>query len=253
MIKHSDELQTAINAAKAGGKVALKYFQTKLDVRTKADDSFVTNADVASEKEIIKYITQTYPNAKFLAEESGGDKKENDFWIIDPIDGTRVFIKGVPQWAILIAHYKKGEITTGVCYIPTLNILLAAEKDKGAYVNGKRMHVSDVNTLNNAFGSFGSIRHYKNLDPIIQLNANKVVLRGFESAYGMALVAMGNMDVVIDVYAKPWDYAPFIRIIPEAGGKVTDFEGKEWNLETQNLVVTNGLLHEEVVKIINKK
>ena len=252
MIKHSQELQIAIRAARAGSKIALKYFQTKLDVKTKADKSFVTNADLETEKEIIKTIIHTYPDAKFLAEESGGDTKENDFWIIDPIDGTRVFIKGIPQWAILIAHYHKGEITTGVCYMPTLNILLAAEKDKGAFLNDKQIHVSDIDSLDKAFGSFGSIRHYKNLNPITNLNTSKVVLRGFESAYGMALVANGSMDIVIDTYAKPWDYAPFIRIIPEAGGKVTDFEGKEWNLETKTLVVTNGLLPDEVIKIINK-
>src|SRR6185437_13151013 len=99
---------------------------------------------------------------------------------IDPIDGTRVFIKGIPQWSILIAHYVNKEITTGVCYIPTQNMLLAAEKNKGAYVNGKQVTVSSVDSLDKAFGSFGSIRHYKNFDAITRLNDNKVVLRGFE-------------------------------------------------------------------------
>jgi fructose-1,6-bisphosphatase/inositol monophosphatase family enzyme len=248
----SQELQTAINAAKTGGKIALKYFQTNIEIKTKKDSSFVTIADVESEKAIIKEICKSYPNAKFLAEESGGDSNEKDFWIIDPIDGTRVFVKGIPQWSILIAHYANKEITSGVCYIPTQNILLAAEKNKGAFMNGKKVTVSKINSVEKAFGSFGSFRHYKNINPIIQLNANKTVLRGFESAYGLALVVTGSMDIVIDTYAKPWDYAPFIRIIPEAGGKVTDFDGKPWSLTSKNLLATNGILHDEVLKIINK-
>jgi fructose-1,6-bisphosphatase/inositol monophosphatase family enzyme len=250
---NSLELQMAIKAAQAGGKIALSYYQTNLEIRTKKDRSFVTIADVKTEEEIKKHILEVYPDAKFLAEESGGDIKENDFWIIDPIDGTRVFIKGISQWSILIAHYANGEITTGVCYIPTQNMVLAAEKNKGAYLNGKLISVSDIDSLDKAFGSFGSIRHYKNINPITNLNENKVVLRGFESAYGIALVATGSMDVVIDSYATPWDYAPFIRIIPEAGGKVTDFEGKNWDLNTKNLVVTNGLLHDKIINIINSK
>jgi fructose-1,6-bisphosphatase/inositol monophosphatase family enzyme len=252
MTNPSQELQTAIEAAKAGGKIALNYFQTKLDVKTKKDSSFVTNADLETEKTIKNSILKSYPDAKFLAEESGGDTNEKDFWIIDPIDGTRMFIKGITQWSILIAHYANNEITSGVCYIPTQDILLVAEKNSAAYLNGKQVTVSTINTLDKAFGSFGSIRHYKNIDPIIKLNENKTVLRGFESAYGLALVAKGSMDVVIDAYATPWDYAPFIRIIEEAGGKVTDFEGKPWNLETKNLVATNGLLHDRVIKVINK-
>jgi fructose-1,6-bisphosphatase/inositol monophosphatase family enzyme len=247
------ELQTAIKAAQAGGKIALSYYQTNLEIKTKKDKSLVTIADVKTEEAIKKHILEVYPDAKFLAEESGGDVKENDFWIIDPIDGTRVFIKGISQWSILIAHYRNNEITSSVCYIPTQNMLLTAEKNKGALLNGKRITVSKTDSLKGAFGNFGSIRHYKNIDPIINLNAKETVLRGFESAYGMALVASGSMDVVIDSHATPWDYAPFIRIIPEAGGKVTDFAGKDWNLETKNLVVTNGLLHDEVIKIINAK
>ena len=219
------ELQTAINAAKAAGKIALSYYQTNLlEIKTKKDKSFVTIADIKSEEQIKKTILEIYLDAKFLAEESGGDLNEKDFWIIDPIDGTRVFIKGITQWSILIAHYANGEITTGVCYIPTQDMLLSAEKNKGAYLNGKQIKVSDTDTLDKAFGSFGSIRHYKNFDPIVNLNAMKAVMRGFESAYGFSLVAKGSMDIVIDAYATPWDYAPFIRIIPEAGGKVTDFK-----------------------------
>src|SRR5579863_1856649 len=105
------ELQAAINSAKAGGKIALKYFRTTLDVRIKNDKSLVTIADIETENIIKETILTSLPQAKFLAEESGGDIHEKDFWIIDPIDGTRLFTRGVPQWSILIAHYKNNEIT----------------------------------------------------------------------------------------------------------------------------------------------
>ncbi len=247
------ELQTAIKAAQAGGKIALKYFHTKLDTKTKSDNTFVTNADIETEEVIKKYILKTYPEAKFLAEESSRDTNEEDFWIIDPIDGTVAFIKDIPQWAILIAHYKNKEVTAGVCYIPTQNILLYAEKGKGAYLNGKLATVSKTATIKLSFGNFGSIRHFIDPKPILKLIDAGIILRSYESCLGLSFLASGQMDVIIDGYGKIWDYAPFIRIILEAGGRVTDFEGKPWNLNSKNLVATNGLLHDQILKVINEK
>jgi histidinol-phosphatase len=249
----SIELQTAIKAAQAGEKIALKYFQTDLEIKTKTDNSILTIADIETEKAIKKHITKQFPDAKFLAEESGGNTKENDFWIIDPIDGTRLFAKGIPFWSILIAHYKDGEINLGVCAVPGQKRLLVAEKGKGAFLNGKRVNVSTQKNVKGAFGSFGSLHRFKSPDPILKLTKKEAILRSYEHAYALTFLAAGNMDVVIDSYGTPWDYAPFVRIISEAGGKVTDFEGKSWNLNTKNLVVTNGLLHGEVIKIINSK
>jgi fructose-1,6-bisphosphatase/inositol monophosphatase family enzyme len=249
----SFELQTAIDAAKAGGELALKYFQTELDVKTKKDNSIVTVADVEAEKEIIKYITKAFPDAKFLAEESGGNIKENDFWIIDPIDGTRVFVRGIPQWSILIAHYKNNEVITGICYIPTQNILISSEKNRGAYINGKRTRVSKTDKPQKSFGSFGSITRFKEFESVLRLKEANIPMRSYEHAYALCLLASGNFDFVIDAYGTPWDYAPFACIVPEAGGKLTDFEGKKWHLNSKSLLATNGILHDEIVKIINKK
>ncbi len=246
------ELQTAIEAAQAGEKIALKYFQTDLEIKTKTDNSILTIADIETEKVIKKHITRQFPDATFLAEESGGNTKENNFWIIDPIDGTRLFAKGIPFWSILIAHYKNGEINLGVCSVPGQKRLLVAEKGKGAFLNGKRVNVSTQKNVKGAFGSFGSLHRFKSPDPILKLTKKEAILRSYEHAYALTFLAAGNMDVVIDAYGTPWDYAPFISIISEAGGKVTDFEGKPWNLNTKNLVAPNGLLHDDVIKIINK-
>lgn len=247
------KLQTAIKAAQAGSKIALSYYGTDLEIKTKQDHSFVTTADIETEKEIKKLILDEYPDAKFLAEESGGSTNENDFWIIDPIDGTRLFIRGITQWSILISHYENGEITTGVCYIPTQNILVSAEKGKRTFLNEKKVNVSTTPKLSDSFGIFGSFKRFKNIDPIMHLSKSGATLRSFEHSYALSLLAEGNVDFVIDAHGTPWDYAPFIRIIAEAGGKVTDFEGKEWDLKSKNLVASNGLLHAEILKIINAK
>lgn len=248
--KFSLDLQVAIDAAKAGGRIALKYFDTSIEAKYKKDLSIVTVADVETEDAIKKYIVNHFPTAKFVAEESGGDINEKDFWIIDPIDGTRVFAKGIPQWSILIAHYKNKEVLSGVCYIPAQNILIVAEKGKGAFLNGEQVHVSTTSSARGSFGSFGSIHRFEDSKPILRLNEKDIVLRSYEHAYALSFLAAGKMDVVIDAYGTPWDYAPFIRIIPEAGGKVTDFEGNEWNLDSKNLLATNGILHDEIVSIL---
>ncbi len=249
----SKDLQTAIDAAKIGGEIALNYFLKEFTIEKKHDNSLLTTADPLVENAIKKHILQNIPKAKFLAEESGGDSKGNDLWIIDPIDGTRVFAHGITQWSILIAHYQNGEITLGLDYIPTQNMLVVAEKGIGAYLNGEKIKVSETKTVAQSFGSFGSINRFKDKQPILKLLDAEVILRSYEHAYALSLLSAGRMDVNIDSYGTPWDYAPFICIIPEAGGKITDFKGNPWNLETKQLLSTNGYLHDEVLTIINSK
>lgn len=253
MINPSKELQTAINAVKAGSELALSYFQKELTINLKKDNSLVTNADFLVEEEIKRHITKNFPKAKFLAEESGGNIHEKECWIIDPIDGTRVFTKRIPLWSILIAHYVDNEVTCGVCYIPSQNTLIAAEKGKGAYRNGKRIRVSKTNSVNNSFGNFGSLHRFSSTAPVLKLNDKGVVFRSYEHAYAFSFFVAGDMDLIIDGGGTPWDYAPFACIVPEAGGKLTDLEGKEWHLNSKNLLATNGILHDEILKIINKK
>lgn len=253
MISASKELQIAIEAAEIGSNIALKYFQTNLTIKTKDDNSILTVADIEVEQAIKQHITKYFPNAKFLAEESGGDRESDDCWIIDPIDGTRLFSKNIPLWSILIARYKNREVTLGVCAVPAQKIILVAEKGKGTFLNGKKVKVSTTSQAKRAFGSFGSLHRFNSIEPILELNKKNVILRSYEHAYALTFLASGNMDLVIDSYGTPWDYAPFICIIPEAGGKITDFEGKEWNFNSQNLLATNGILHDEILKIINKK
>lgn len=248
----SNELKVAIEAAKAGAKIALKYYGKQIKVTSKLDKTVVTQADKETEIAIKAHINSKFPKAKFVAEESGGDRNAKEFWIIDPIDGTRGFIRGIPGWRILIAYYKAGEILLGVSYAPFHDELLYAEKGKGAFTNNnKRAYVSTVKNLKDAFVAFGSPRHFKNKQHIISLIENAGSLRCFEpTSYSDYLLAAGVLDAYVDCYAEIWDAAPYRIIVEEAGGKFTNLEGKPWTFNDRGYISTNGLLHDQVIRIL---
>ncbi len=254
MENFSKELQTAIDAAKMGAKKALEYFDNESDLKTvqKSDNTPVTVADTATEEVIKNDILSKFPYAKILGEETGGSTEDESFWIIDPIDGTRVYSRGINAWAVLIAYYTKGEFTIGVSYFPVLNEMYYAEKGKGAFLNGKRLNISDTNPLKNSLINSGNPQYYKKKQVIIDLVEKSGIVRGYETTYADCLVAAGKMDASIDNNAKLWDFAAFAVIIPEAGGIITDLEGKPLQLQGSGCIISNGLIHNELVKIVNK-
>lgn len=247
----SNELKVAIEAAKIGAKRALKYYDKDLEIKLKEDNSVVTIADKESETAIKNYILTKFPSAKFVAEESEGNRNEKEFWIIDPIDGTRNFARNIPVWAVLISLYKNGKVILGVCYYPLLDLLLYAEDGTGAFCNEGMIHVSDVELIKNAYISFGSPRHFKNKQVLINLIEKSAGIRCPDSSHSAALLAMGKIDAVIDAYGQIWDIAPFKVIIEEAGGKVTNWQGKKWSIEDVGFIATNGLLDREILRIVN--
>ncbi len=248
----SDELKVAIEAAKKGAKVALRYYNKPLEVEFKKDKSVITIADRNSESAIKNCILSHYPSAKFVAEESGGNQKETDFWIIDPIDGTRNFSRNIPEWSVLISLYKNSEFTIGICYFPILNMLIYAETNKGAFCDGKRINVSSINSLRNSYTAFGSPRHFKDKQLVIDFINASGSTRCIDLSYSAYLLASGKMDALVDAYGKIWDVAPFKVIIEEAGGKLTNLQGKQWTIKDKGYIATNGFLHNQVVEIINK-
>lgn len=256
VINMSDKLQTAILAAKAGAQEALKYFNKNPQITIKPDNTPVTEGDENSEAAIIKTIKEKFPDAKFLGEESGGDKNEKELWVIDPIDGTKNFIRGLPFWGILIAYVVDNKPVIGVSYLPIFDELLAAEVGFGTTRNGEKIHVSGINAVKDAYINHGTLstKYYDgNLQNMIDLCALAFHERGFGDCYGYNLVARGKADIMFDAQNGPWDIAPFKVIIEEAGGKLTNFAGKEWTLADPDALATNGLLHDEVVALVNKK
>jgi fructose-1,6-bisphosphatase/inositol monophosphatase family enzyme len=249
----SKELQTAIDAAKLGADEARKYFRNNIAFEVKDDKTIVTAADTASENVIKSHITSNFPNAAFVAEESGGSRDKDAFWVVDPIDGTRAFARGISQWSILIAYYANHQVQLGLCYLPTLDMLVYAERGHGTYFNGEKVQVSDIAKAKEAYSNVGSMRHFKDFAVIEKLTRSTAAVRSYEHAYGMCYLVSGGMDIEVDANAKTWDYAPFVCMLEEAGGKITDMQGNPWNLGTSQVIATNGLLHDEVVNIVNGK
>ncbi|MBI4096666.1 MAG: inositol monophosphatase [Candidatus Levybacteria bacterium] len=249
----SNELRIAIGAAKKGAKEALKWYNKPLEIRLKEDKSVVTIADEQSENAIKQFILSYYPTARFIAEESRGNQKEIECWIIDPIDGTRNFSRGIPLWSVLISLYRKGEFVIGVCYFPVFNWLIFAEKNKGAFCNGKKINVSSISNLRVSYTAFGSPRHFKNKQKIIDLINASGSTRCMDLSYSAYLVASGKMDVLVDAYGKIWDVAPFKVIVEEAGGKLTNLQGNPWTINDEGYIATNGLLHDQIVQLINSQ
>lgn len=249
----SDELRVAIEAAKVGAQEALKYYNLDLKIEKKEDKSVFSIADTKTEEVIKTQILSYFPNAQFLAEESGGNVDNESLWIIDPIDGTRSFLRGIDTWSVLVSYYTNSQVIVGVCYFPLMNILLYAKKGDGAFCNNERIHVSKINDPSTAFLAYGGIRHFKNKQPLLNLIERFESARSPEPTYSAYLVSTGKMDVFVDAYGRPWDTLPFVPIIEEAGGKMTNWKSEPLMVTDKGSVATNGLLHDEVIRVLNEK
>lgn len=249
----SNELQVAIEAAKIGAKVGLKYYNKKFEVKLKIDETPVTLADIEAEEVIREYILSKFPGANIVGEEGGGNKEAHDFWTVDPIDGTISYSRGIPMWCVLISLYRDDSPILGVCYFPVLDLLYVAERGKGAYLNGKKIYVSKIGVLSESLLAHGNIKRFKNRKGLMRLCDEAGNTRSPDPTYGVGLVSEGKIDVVIHPYVHIWDTAPFEVIIPEAGGKITATDGKPIAKREAGFIATNGILHDEVVRIYNEK
>lgn len=250
----SDELKVAIEAAKAGARAALKYFNTNPSFVLKPDGTPVTKADKESEEAIRQTILKAFANARFLGEEGGGNLTKNELWVIDPLDGTKNFIRGLPFWGIEIAFVRDKKIILGVSFGPCIDELLYAEKAGGAFCNGTRTFVSKIPNLPDAFLNHGTTLYFEEKTQNLLALLNKVNReRGYGDFYGYHLVATGRADIMLDARNGPWDIAALKVVIEEAGGRVTNFEGKPWSLSDSTAVATDSLLHDKVINILNEK
>jgi histidinol-phosphatase len=249
-----DYLIAAINAAKKAGKILAKKY-CSMEFSLKQDKSPVTKADKEAESAIKKILKRYFPKHGFICEETGIENPDSEYkWIIDPLDGTKNYIRTIPFFSTLIALAKNGKIIMGVSYAPMLKELIYAEKGKGAYLNGKRINVSKTDSLEKSYLSFGGINLFEkhgSLNQLLSLAGKTMGRRGFGDAYSYHLLAQGKIDIMIEPKTNIWDIAPFAIIISEAGGKITDIKGKDINLKTDSIIATNGLLHEKVIKEFN--
>ncbi len=227
-------LDFAVETAHLAGQLTLGYFQTDLDINFKSDDSPVTLADKKAEELIRSRIEKKYSSHAIMGEEygeSGGSTTSSSFrWVIDPIDGTKSFMRGVPLYGVLIGLEIDGVVEVGVSYFPALQEMVYAATGEGCYWNGRKARVSETATLDRAivsftdFANFANFNRQKEWDAISKASYYRV---GWSDAYGHMLVATGRCDIMLDPIMNPWDCGPFPVILKEAGGYFGDWQGKE--------------------------
>ncbi|MEO6435760.1 MAG: histidinol-phosphatase [Tepidisphaeraceae bacterium] len=225
-------LRVATEAAYLGGKRTLAYFNTgaSLNVEHKGDNTPVTIADREAEQVIRSRITSEFPTHAIVGEEGGTTEgAEQDFrWIVDPIDGTKSFIHGVPLFGVLIGVEVKGNPCVGVIYMPALDEMVCAADGLGCWWNGRRAQCSRVTRLEDACLTTTSPESArKRSDAYARLVARTKLQRAWGDAYGYALVATGRADIMLDPKMNPWDCAPMPPILREAGGRFTNWQGEE--------------------------
>lgn len=252
-------LNIAVDAARAAGTL-INRAQKRLDtvkIIEKRPNDFVTEVDQRVEQEIMSIVRKAYPSHGFLAEESGDSPGDDYVWIIDPIDGTRNFIHGFPHFAVSIAVMHKKKIEYGVIYDPNRDELFTSVRGKGAYLNDRRIRVSDRKHLEECLlGTGFAYRHDSDDDTMPKQIFESLmpicgdVRRAGAATLDLAYVACGRLDGFWEIGLKIWDIAAGILMIKEAGGMVCDPQGGEDYLKSGNVVATNPVVMRQLLKTI---
>ncbi|HTH16023.1 MAG TPA: inositol monophosphatase family protein [Magnetospirillum sp.] len=262
MIVRSAILNVMMGAARKAGRGLVRDFGEveKLQVSMKGTSDFVTSADLQAEKILRQELKKARPGFGFLLEEGGevaGDDKSHR-WIIDPIDGTTNFIHGIPHFAISIGLERDGELVAGVVYEPISDSMFHGEKGGGAYLNDWRLRVSARRKLEDAVLTTGIPHRGRSgqepfLKELVAVMENTAGVRRFGSAaLDLAYVAAGRCDGYWEHGLKPWDIAAGIVLVREAGGYVTDFDGKGDMLANGDVVAANDHLQAKLVSLLKK-
>ncbi len=249
-------LNFAKQLAYRAGRITLSYYNKGIRHDLKSDESPVTAADRATEEFIRGEIERMYPTHAIVGEEYGEKVGEgNPFrWIVDPIDGTKSFLKGVPFYSVLIALEIEGMSRVGVVVLPALDEILYAADGLGAWWNGKRAHVSEISNFKQAvfcYTSWSGFLTRNRLDVFEDLHKKCFFGRGWSDAYGYHMVATGRAEIMLDPSIQIWDVAPFAPILREAGGYFGSWEGEEGHAYGEGLAI-NAALKPKVLKLIRK-
>jgi histidinol phosphatase-like enzyme (inositol monophosphatase family) len=242
----------AADLAWQAGKLTLSYFQTGLTPELKADQSPVTVADRAAERLLRELIEARYPAHSILGEEEGETRPGADYrWILDPIDGTKSFVRGVPLYGVLIGLERAGEPVVGAIGIPAMGELLVAARGEGCLWNGRRARVSQTRLSDALLLSTdtSSMAAHGRADAYARLAAATKLQRTWGDAYGYALVATGRAELMLDAVMHVWDCAALLPVVTEAGGSFTDWSGTP-TIHAGEAVATNGLILPEVLALI---
>jgi myo-inositol-1(or 4)-monophosphatase len=248
-------LEFALNVAEKAGKLLMERFENlaSSEVSYKGIRNLVTLADRESEEFIVSEIRRAYPGHSILAEEQTRDRKDSACeWIIDPLDGTINYTHGHPFFCVSIALAREGEVTLGVIHAPLLRETYHAEKGKGAYMGERRLSVSGADTLIDSLlaTGFAYVREETQSNNLANFNRLNLKARGVRrygsAAIDLAYVAAGRLDGFWELYLAPWDVAAGSLLVQEAGGMVTDIAGADNYIYGQNIVASNGKIHEMI-------
>ena len=240
-------LAVALEAARSAADISRRYYRSNLTVKTKADRTPVTEADVECEKAIRKIILDAYPGHGFYGEETGQTSADAEFlWLVDPIDGTKGFVRQYPFFSTQIALMRSGELILGVSSGTMLDELAWAERGRGAWLNGQRLAVSQIADPDAAAVSTGNLRSlarsggWSSLGEILG-RADRT--RGYGDFYHYHLLAAGKIEAVIESDVNILDIAALAVIVTEAGGRFTDLNGAAPDLDTRSVLAANPALH----------
>jgi histidinol-phosphatase len=251
-------LDFATETAYLAGRLTLGYFQTGVRPDLKADDTPVTIADRRAEEFVRHRIEKQYPRHAIVGEEYGTKEigGASHRWFVDPIDGTKSFVRGVPLYAVLIGLEIEGSVKVGVAYFPALDEMIAAASGEGCWWNGRRAHVSDVPTLQQAlvtFSDVASFARYGRSGAWERIKQTTYYRAGWGDAYGHLLIATGRAELMLDPIMNAWDCAPFPPILREAGGYFGDWQGNPTIHGNEALSTTQVLLPEVLALIRGEK
>ena len=259
MENKSPELEVAIKAALEAGKILEKYFETGIKHGMKEDQSIVTEADGECEELIKKIISKAFPEHSILGEETGHTKNGGNFtWLVDPLDGTRNFARGIPLFSISIALERENDVLLGVIYNPATKSLYYAEKGKGAYLNDKRISVSKDQGINYIVAG-GKGRNaedrqlFRNLMHDLPEKFTGITIRDFGCCcIDLSFFARGGIEATISLGLHSYDFAAGVLLAQEAGAKITKLDGSPWKFPDNYFLASNGVLHDQLIEEIRK-
>ncbi len=251
----------AIKAAKEAGKIILDFYNKSYRIKLTKTKEVRLKPDIESGKIIFQIINKEFPYHTIQLQKAGSqdttiNKKSDYLWVIDSLDGVGNYYRHLPVYSISIGLLYKREPILGVIYAPQFNILLTAEKGKGAYLNKKIKIFTSQRTLTQSFlyipgawnGKKELLNYIKNFSSKIQM------MRILDSsAFSFAQVAMGDAEATIHQTSRLHDVAAGVIIVREAGGKVTDFEGHGWNIKSKNIIASNSIINKDLIRLLNKK
>lgn len=222
-----------------------------LEIRHKADRTVVTQADTSIEAMVREQVAAAFPDDHVLGEEEGGeDRAEGRVWIVDPIDATANFARGIPIWATLIALQVDGELVMGIVNAPAITERYEAVRGSGARMNGRTIRVSEIDRLDDAQLFYAELKSWiaePRDESVLGLLWQATRTRGFGDFWGHALVARGAGEAMIEPELNVWDYAAFQVVVEEAGGRVTQIDGSP-TVHGGSAVSSNGVLHDEILE-----